>query len=99
VTWWAICATALGTYAMKAAGPVVLGGRAFPVAVQRSFTLLAVTLLAALIAISTLASGPRLVIDPRAAGVVVAIIAIRLRAPFVVVIVLAAATAALLRLA
>ena len=99
MTWWAICATALGTYAMKAAGLVVLGGRRFPVPVQRAFTLLAVALLAALIATATLASGHRLVIDPRAAGVVVAIVAIRLRAPFVVVIVLAAAAAALLRLA
>jgi len=43
------------------------------------------------------ASGDGLVLDARAAGVAVAVSALLLRAPFLVVVILAAATAATLR--
>jgi uncharacterized membrane protein len=55
VTWWAILALAAGTYVCKAAGPVALGARAVPPRVQDALTLVSVTLLAALVAISTVA--------------------------------------------
>jgi branched-subunit amino acid transport protein len=97
MTWPAVLALALGTYAMKAAGPLVLGGRRLPDEIQTLFALLAVTLLSALIAISTFASGQHLQLDARAAGLVAAAAAVALRAPFVVVVVLAAAVAAAMR--
>ena len=61
--------------------------------------MLAVALLAALIALSTLADGARLKFDvPLVAGVSAAGLAVWRRAPFVVVVVLGAAVAAGLRL-
>ena len=63
MSWIAIIVLAVGTYAMKAVGPVVLGRRAVPMRVQRLFLLLAVALLAALIALSTLADDGRLAFD------------------------------------
>jgi branched-subunit amino acid transport protein len=97
VTWPAVLALALGTYMMKAAGPVALGSRQLPLRVQTVFTLLAVTLLGALIAISTFADGRHLTVDARAAGVAAAAVAISRRAPFVVVVIVAAAVAAVVR--
>ena len=99
MSWIAIIVLAVGTYAMKAVGPVVLGRRAVPMRVQRLFLLLAVALLAALIALSTLADDGRLAFDVAlVAGVGAACIALWRQAPFVVVVVLAAAVAASVRL-
>lgn len=57
-----------------------------------------VGLLAALVVTQTFASGPSLTIDARLGAVIVAAIALWLRAPFIIVVILGAATAALLRL-
>ena len=98
-TWLIVLAVAAGTMTIKAAGPVLLGGRALPGPVQAVVALLAPALLAALVATSTLSTGQELVIDARLAGVGVAAVALLLRAPVLLVVVLAAATAALVRLA
>jgi branched-subunit amino acid transport protein len=66
--------------------------------VTRVLILLPVALLAALAAVQTFATGDHLVIDARVAGVAAAIVALRFRAPFIVVVAVSAATAALLRL-
>lgn len=58
-----------------------------------------VGLLAALVVTQTFADGSTLVLDARLAAVIVAAIALWLRAPFIVVVALGALTAALLRLA
>ncbi len=97
--WPAILIAAGGCYALKLTGlsvprRVLDGDR-----VQRAATLLPVALLAALIATSTFASGHRLVLDARAGGLAVAAVAVRLRAPFLLVVALAAAATAALRLA
>jgi len=60
-------------------------------------TLVSVALLAGLVAQQSLASGHHLIIDARLAALAVAAIALWRKAPFIVVIILAAATAALLR--
>lgn len=66
--------------------------------VTRVMTYLPVALLAALVAVQVFTGdGGAVVLDARAAGLGVAIVALLLRAPFLVVIVAAAATAALLR--
>lgn len=98
MSWWAIAALALGTYAMKAAGPLVLGAKTLPPAVQRLSVLLAATLLAALVAHSTFVEGDRLHLDvPLTAGVASAAVAVRLRAPFAVAVIVAAVVAAVPR--
>ena len=96
--WVAIAVGAVSCYALK------LGGLSVPKAVledrrvQKVAELLPVALLAALIGTQTFSKQQELTIDPRAAGVGVAVIAVLLRAPFLVVVTLAAAAAALRRL-
>ena len=97
MTWWAIFALAAGTYVSKAAGPLALGSRTVPASLQRALTLLSVTLLSGLVAISTFGDGRGLTIDARAAGLAVALGAVWLRAPFAVVVIAATVTAACLR--
>ena len=96
--WAGVLVTALGCYALKLAGlslPDHVLGR--PV-VQRVAALIPPALLGALIAVQVLASGERLVIDARLAGLGAAVVLLLLRAPFLVVVAGAALTAALLRL-
>ncbi|WP_375386887.1 AzlD domain-containing protein [uncultured Amnibacterium sp.] len=98
-TWVAVLVASAVAYALKLAGyvvpPRVLGNpRATTVT-----TMLPAALLASLVVLQTFSTGTHLVLDARAAGLVVAILALLLRAPFIVVVVLAAVTAALLRLA
>lgn len=88
---------ALGTYALKAAGPLLLGDRRLPHTVQAVVDLLPAALLAALAIVSTLGSGQAVVVDARLVGLVVAGLALWRRAPFVVVIVVASAATALAR--
>ena len=93
-----VLAVAVGTVVIKAAGPVLLGGRPLPAPVQSVVALLAPALLAALVATTAFGSGQELVVDGRAAGVAVAAVAIAVRAPVLLVVILAAATAAVIRL-
>jgi branched-subunit amino acid transport protein len=98
MSWGAILALAAGCYAFKAAGPVLLRDRPVPYVLEHALSLLAIPLLAALIAVQTFGHGNELVLDARAAGLGVAAVAAMLRAPFLVVMLSACATAALLRL-
>lgn len=99
MTWWAVMALAAGTYVLKAAGPLALGSRTVPEPLQRALTLVSVTLLAALVAISTFGAGRGLALDARAAALGVALVAVALRAPFAVVVIAATGCAAALRAA
>jgi branched-subunit amino acid transport protein len=98
--WIAVLATAAGCYALKLAGltvPERLLGNPW---LRRFAELVPVALLAALVAVQTGTKGSALVLDPaRLAGLAAAVIALLLRAPFLVVIIVAAGTAAILRLA
>lgn len=98
VTWTAILLTAAGCYLLKLAGLSVPQQWLEHPLVSRVSVLLPVALLAALAAVQTLADGTRLVLDGRLAGVAVAVVALLLRAPFLVVVGAAALTAALVRL-
>lgn len=97
--WLVVVAVGAGTIAIKAAGPVLLGGRALPSRVHAVVALFAPALLAALVATSTLGSGQAIVADARLVGVGAAAIALALRAPVLLVVVIAAAAAALARVA
>lgn len=96
--WTAVLLTASGCFLLKLAGFVVPASWVEQPAVSRVVGLLPVALLAALIAVGTLTEGSRLVLDARAAGLAVAAAAVWLRAPFVVVVLLAAGVTAALRL-
>ena len=95
--WAAVLAGAAGCYLLKLAGLSLPQSVLDHPVMQRLAALLPVALLAALAALQTLTSGDQLVIDARLAGVAVAVVAIWRRAPFLVVVGLAAATTALLR--
>lgn len=90
---------AAGTYVLKSAGPLLLGGgRALPAWIDRLALLLPAPLLAALVVTSSVADGRSLVVDARLVGLVAAALALRARAPFVLVVLVAAAATALARL-
>jgi uncharacterized membrane protein len=95
--WVAIVAVALASAAIKAAGPVLVGGRELPPRATAVVALLAPALLAALVVSETFGEDRHLVLDERAVGVAVAAIALALRAPVLVAVALAAATTALVR--
>ena len=88
----------LGTFALKSAGPLVLGDRALPLRVQQVVDLLPAALLAALTIVSTVGDGRVIVVDARLVGLVVAGLALWRKLPFVVVILLASAGTAVARL-
>jgi branched chain amino acid efflux pump len=95
--WTAVLALSAVSYSLKAVGPVVAGGRLPGPRVSRTLDLVAVPLLAALILVQTLGSGHHLVLDARLPALAVAGVLVWRRAPFLVVVLAAAATAALLR--
>ena len=95
--WLLVAIVGLGTVALKGVGPLVLGGRRVPDRLTGVVSLLAPTLLAALIVTNTFATGTALVIDARVAGMAAAVVAIVLRAPILVVVVVAAVAAAVTR--
>jgi uncharacterized membrane protein len=96
--WAAILLGSAGCYLLKLAGMSVPRWVLDDPRVQRVAAVLPVGLLAALAAVQTFADGRHLTIDARVAGVAVALVAIWRRWPFLVVVGLAAATTALLRL-
>ncbi len=96
--WLVVAVVGVGTIAIKAAGPVLLGGRPLPERTRDVIALLAPALLAALVATTTLADGRALVLDARIIGVAAGAVALLLRAPVLLVVIIAAAAAAVARL-
>jgi branched-subunit amino acid transport protein len=99
MTWPAVFGLAIGSYVLKAIGLVLLRGRRLPPFLDEVLVLLPAALFGALILTSTLGGDRALVIDARVAGVAAAAIAVWRRAGFIVVVLVAAATTALVRLA
>ena len=97
-TWTIVVVVGAATIAIKGAGPLLLGGRDLPAGIVGVVELLAPALLAALIVVNAFGSGRHLALDARAAGLAAAAVAIVLRAPLLLVVVLAALVAALVRL-
>ncbi len=96
--WVAVIVAALVAFALKLAGFLVPASVLSHPRARRVTAAIPVAMLAALVATQTL-GGPdgTLVVDARLAAVGVAVVALLLRAPFIVVVVLGAATAAALR--
>jgi branched-subunit amino acid transport protein len=95
--WLCVIVVGAATIALKAAGPVLAAGRQLPEGASRVVDLLAPALLAALVATQAFATDEELVLDERGAGLLAGGVAILLRAPLLVVVLAAAATAAGLR--
>jgi branched-subunit amino acid transport protein len=96
--WLVVVLVGVATMALKATGPVLLGGRPLPDVLAGVVALLAPVLLAALVMTQTVGGDNELVLDARLAGVGAAAVAIVARAPLPIVVVLAAVVTALTRL-
>lgn len=100
MTGWALVIVAsLGCLAVKLSGYLLPTERLSDPRVVRAAGLVTVCLLCALVAVQTLADGRSIVVDSRLPALGVAAVALALRAPFIVVVIAAAATAGILRAA
>lgn len=96
--WWSVALLGVGAYGLKALGYALPASWLERPRVTRIALLTPVALLSALTAVQIFGDGQGLTLDARAAGLVFAVFALLLRAPFLVVVVGAAVVAALLRL-
>ena len=93
---WLLLACAVA-FVTKLAGYLVPPQAMSGPRMARVTALVTVGLLAALVVSNTLADGQKLVVDARVGALAVAIVALLLCAPFLLVVIAGAATAALLR--
>ena len=97
MTWTLIILLAVGAYAFKVTGLIILGGRSLPPVFERCLGLIPAAIITALVMKDTFTVGQDLALDARALGIAVAVIAAWRRAPLIVVIVLGAAVTAFVR--
>ena len=96
--WLSVLVVGAATVAFKATGPVLLGRRSMPSWLAGPVAFLAPAVLAALVVTQAVGGHREIVIDARLAGLGAGAVALALRAPLLAVMVVAAATAALMRL-
>jgi hypothetical protein len=97
--WVTVLVNSAGSFGLKLAGQSLPQWIQQIPRVNRMVLLLPLALLTALTTVLTFGDGRGLTLDARAAGMVFAVVALVVRAPFLVVVVGAAATAALVRFA
>jgi len=97
--WITIAALTLASAAIRASGPVLLGGRDLPDRFRAVIALIAPAVLAALVVVETFGApeGGSLEIDSRLAGITAAAGALALGATMLPVVAVAATVTALLR--
>ncbi|HEX8051980.1 MAG TPA: AzlD domain-containing protein [Thermoleophilaceae bacterium] len=95
--WTTIAGLAVATFAIKASGPVALGGRSLPDWGLRLIALVAPALLGALVVVETFGRGKELVIDARVAGMVAAAAVLAARRSVLWAVAAAAVVTALVR--
>ena len=96
--WIAVAVVGAATMAIKATGPVIVGGRELPPRVMGVVELLAPAVLAALVVTAVVGGDREIVLDERLAGLLAAMVALQRRAPLLAVVAVAALTTALVRL-
>lgn len=97
ITWIAVLAASAVCFATKLAGHLVPEHWLSDPRVARTASLVTVALLSALVCVQAATTGRHLTIDARLPALAVAAVALALRAPFIVVVVAAAVTAATVR--
>ena len=96
--WITVALLTVGTFLAKASGTIVLGSHQPGERMMAMTALVAPALLAALVVYETFgAHGEGLTLDPRAAGLGAAVLALLARAPMIVVMLVAAAATAAVR--
>jgi membrane-associated phospholipid phosphatase len=96
--WAGVLVACAACYGLKLAGLSLPQRWLQDPRIQRTVPLIPIGLLAALVATQTFGSGGHLVLDVRAASLIVAVAVVLVRGPFLVVVAAAAVTAALGRL-
>lgn len=94
---WVLGACAIA-YATKLVGYLAPDSLVDSPAMRRASASVTVGLLASLVTTNAFVSGQHLTLDARVAALVAALVALRLRAPFLVVVIVGAVAAALARL-
>ena len=95
--WIVIALVGAATVALKAVGPVILGGRQLPEGLNSILFLLAPALLGALVVTQAVGGDRQIVLDDRLVGIGAALIAIALRLPLIAVVIIAATVTAAVR--
>jgi branched-subunit amino acid transport protein len=95
--WFAVLAGAAGCYALKYIGSIIPANVLEQPTVKKVVLLLPISLLSALVAVQTFATSQSLVVDARVPALAAATVALKFKAPFIFVVLIAAATAAALR--
>jgi len=95
--WLAVLLVGASAVLLKAAGPVLVGGRELPPRALQLVSALAPALLAAFVVTGTFASNRSVVLDERALGLAAAAACVWARAPLLVGVVAAALVTALAR--
>lgn len=95
--WWWVLAACVVAYLAKLSGYLVPARILDKPRMGRVAAALTIGLLASLTAVNAVSSGQQLVFDARVGALIAAGIALLLRAPFLVVVIVGAAAAALLR--
>ncbi len=97
MSWALVIWLSVGAYAFKMFGFVVIGSRKLPATLSRCIVLIPAALLAALVFNGTFTNAQDIVLDERAFGLLVAVGAAWRKMPLIIVVILAAATTAMLR--
>lgn len=97
MSWWTLFALAAGAYGFKVLGLLAFDARPPSPRVLDALRLLPPALLGALIVVQTMATGEQLVVDARLAGVAAGGYAAWRKAPFLAVLLVAAAVTAAVR--
>jgi branched-subunit amino acid transport protein len=95
--WIVVLVVGAVTMATKAVGPVLLGGKPLPGRLGVVVDLLAPAVLAALVVSQFVGGNREISLDARLAGLGAAVVALRLHAPILGVVLAAAAATALVR--
>lgn len=93
-TWWGVIGTSFVVFSFKYLGHSIPIKHLEHPRILRINALIPVALLSSLVAIQSFTDKTKLMIDHRAAGLAIAIIALLLKAPFPIVVIAAAATSA-----
>ncbi len=96
--WWILAASAIA-FATKLAGYLAPDSLLDSPGVRQATASVTVGLLASLVVSNAFSSGQGLILDARLAALVAAAVALRLRAPFLVVVIVGAVAAAVARAA
>jgi hypothetical protein len=95
--WLLIAAVSVMNFVLKAAVPMISRGRELSQRTLAVVALMPAAMLTAFVLTETVTTGQHLVIDSRLGGLAAAAVALRLRAPMIVVVIVAAAVTAAIR--